>query len=96
MEYFLTQVINGLAIGSIYALLSVGYSVIYSILNLINFAHGDLCMVGVFICMAVISSTGNVWIALITACIFGAVLGLAVEVLAYKPVRTASSSGTIC
>lgn len=90
MEYFLTQLINGLAIGSIYALLSVGYSVIYSILNLINFAHGDLCMVGVFVCMAVISSTGNVWLALAVACLFGGVLGLAVEELAYKPVRTAS------
>lgn len=85
MEYLLTQIINGLAIGSIYALLSVGYSVIYSILNLINFAHGDLCMVGVFICMAVISSTGNVVLALVAACVFGAVLGLAVEELAYKP-----------
>ena len=90
MEYLLTQIINGLAIGSIYALLSVGYSVIYSILNLINFAHGDLCMVGVFICMAVISSTGNVVLALVAACVFGAVLGLTVEELAYKPVRTAS------
>ena len=90
MEYFLTQLINGLAIGSIYALLSVGYSIIYSILNLINFAHGDLCMVGVFVCMALISATGNIWLALIGACVFGALLGLSVEELAYKPVRTAS------
>ena len=90
MEYFLTQVINGLAIGSIYALLSVGYSVIYSILNLINFAHGDLCMVGVFLCMAILTSTGNVFLTLVGACLIGAFLGLAVEELAYKPVRTAS------
>ena len=61
MEYLLTQIINGLAIGSIYALLSVGYSIIYSILNLINFAHGDLCMVGVFICASIIALTGNVF-----------------------------------
>jgi len=90
MEYLLTQIINGLAIGSIYALLSVGYSIIYSILNLINFAHGDLCMVGVFLCAAVLALTGNVFFALVIACFLGAFLGLAVEKLAYKPVRKAS------
>ena len=90
MEYLLTQIINGLAIGSIYALLSVGYSIIYSILNLINFAHGDLCMVGVFICASIIALTGNVFFALVAACVLGAVLGLLVEKLAYKPVRKAS------
>jgi branched-chain amino acid transport system permease protein len=90
MEYFLTQFINGLAIGSIYALLSVGYSIIYSILQLINFAHGDLCAVGVFICFTVLTLTGNVFLALIAACIFGACLGFTVERFAYRPVRTAS------
>lgn len=90
MEYLLTQIINGLAIGSIYALLSVGYSIIYSILNLINFAHGDLCMVGVFICASIIALTGNVFFALVAACILGAILGLLVEKLAYRPVRKAS------
>lgn len=90
MEYLLTQIINGLAIGSIYALLSVGYSIIYSILNLINFAHGDLCMVGVFVCAGVLALTGNVFLALVVACIVGAILGLSVEKLAYKPVRKAS------
>ncbi|MDR2110809.1 MAG: branched-chain amino acid ABC transporter permease [Spirochaetaceae bacterium] len=90
MEYFLTQLINGLAIGSIYALLSVGYSIIYSILQLINFAHGDLCAVGVFICFTVLTLTGNVFLALIAACLFGALLGFAVERFAYRPVRTAS------
>jgi len=87
MEYFFTQLINGLAIGSIYALLSVGYSVIYSILKLINFAHGDLCMVGVFICLTIITLTGNVFLALIATCLFGALAGLLVERLAYRPVR---------
>ena len=82
MEYFLTQLINGLAIGSIYALLSVGYSVIYSILKLINFAHGDLCMVGAFMCFTILSLGGNVFIALILTCVFGAVLGFLVERLA--------------
>lgn len=90
MEYLTTQIINGLAIGSIYALLSVGYSIIYSILNLINFAHGDLCMVGVFACAAVLVLTGNVFAAVVIACLIGAVLGLSVEKLAYKPVRKAS------
>jgi branched-chain amino acid transport system permease protein len=90
MEYFLTQLINGLAIGSIYALLSVGYSIIYSILQLINFAHGDLCAVGVFVCFTVLTLTGNVFLALIASCLFGAILGFTVERFAYRPVRTAS------
>lgn len=90
MQYLLTQVINGLAIGSIYALLSVGYSIIYSILKLINFAHGDLCMVGAFICFSVIALTNNVFLALLVACTFGALLGLNVERLAYRPVRNAN------
>ncbi|GHU63785.1 branched-chain amino acid ABC transporter permease [Clostridia bacterium] len=90
MEYLLTQIVNGLAIGSIYALLSVGYSIIYSILNLINFAHGDLCMVGVFVCAAVLGVTGNVFLAVVAACVIGAVFGLLVEKFAYRPVRKAS------
>ena len=90
MDYLTTQLINGLAIGSIYALLSVGYSIIYSILNLINFAHGDLCMVGVFVCAAAIALTGNIFLAVVMACLVAALLGIVVEKLAYKPVRKAS------
>jgi len=90
MDYLTTQLINGLAIGSIYALLSVGYSIIYSILNLINFAHGDLCMVGVFVCAAAIALTGNVFLAILIACLVAAAMGITVEKLAYKPVRKAS------
>ena len=90
MDYFLSQMVNGLAMGSIYALLSVGYSIIYGILQLINFAHGDLCMVGAFVALSILAATGNVFLALLGACLAGALTGLLVERFAYRPVRTAS------
>jgi branched-chain amino acid transport system permease protein len=90
VEYFLSQLVNGLAMGSIYALLSVGYSIIYGILQLINFAHGDLCMVGAFVSLSILAATGNVFLALIGACLAGALTGLFVERYAYRPVRKAS------
>jgi branched-chain amino acid transport system permease protein len=90
VEYFLSQLVNGLAMGSIYALLSVGYSIIYGILQLINFAHGDLCMVGAFVSLSILATTGNVFLALIGACLAGALTGLFVERYAYRPVRKAS------
>jgi branched-chain amino acid transport system permease protein len=92
MEYLVAQLINGLAIGSIYALMSVGYSIIYGILQLINFAHGDLCMLGAYVMLTLLLATGNVFLALIGACIFGAFVGLVVERTAYRPVRGGTKS----
>ena len=58
MEYFLQQLINGLTLGSIYGLIAIGYTMVYGIIGMINFAHGDIFMVGAFIALMVIVGLG--------------------------------------
>ena len=58
MEYFLQQLINGLTLGSIYGLIAIGYTMVYGIIGMINFAHGDIFMVGAFIALTVIVGIG--------------------------------------
>ncbi|HEY0188361.1 MAG TPA: branched-chain amino acid ABC transporter permease [Cellulomonas sp.] len=88
--YWLQQLSNGLAAGSIYALIAVGYSMVYSVLYLINFAHGDLYMFGTFIALTIIESGAPVWAAIAFACLAGALLGMVTERFAYRPVRHAN------
>ena len=57
-EYIISQLINGLRLGSVYAIVAVGYSIVYGILRLINFAHGDIMTVGVYIMLLFMTSTG--------------------------------------
>ncbi len=57
MEYFFQQVINGLALGSIYGLIAIGYTMVYGIIGMINFAHGDVFMLGAFMALIVFSSS---------------------------------------
>ncbi len=87
--YLAAQLVNGLAIGSVYALIGVGYSMVYTILYLINFAHGDVIMFGTMSALALLTLGVPVWIALVAGCLVGAVLGLVVERVAYRPVRNA-------
>ncbi len=91
MEYFLTQTINGLSLGSIYALIALGYTMVYGIVQLINFAHGDIIMVGSYVALFIIpilSSMGlPIWLAVIPAIIVCTLLGVTIEKLAYKPLR---------
>jgi branched-chain amino acid transport system permease protein len=98
MTEFLQQVFNGLSLGSIYALIALGYTMIYGILRFINFAHGDVFMIGAFsgyylaIVFGFSSTTGTVSILLAVAILFGAMiicslLGFTIEKLAYKPLR---------
>lgn len=88
-EYLLAQLINGLAVGSVYALIGVGYSMVYTILYLINFAHGDVIMFGTMCALALIGAGVPAWAALLGGCLAGALLGTAVERVAYRPVRDA-------
>src|SRR3954468_24177678 len=90
MEYFLAQVTNGLAAGSIYALIAIGYSLVYGVLQLINFAHGDVYMVGTFVAVALLLAGLPLWIALPLAILVGALLAVLVEQVAYKPLRNAN------
>lgn len=88
-EYLIAQIVNGLAIGSVYALIGVGYSMVYTILYLINFAHGDIIMFGTMSALALIGLGVPAWAALLGGCLVGAGMGVAVERIAYRPVRNA-------
>lgn len=90
MEYIL-QLLNGLQIGSIYALVSLGYTMVYGIAKLINFAHGDIIMVGSYTALffiPVLNSLGlPLWLSLIPAIIICVFLGMLAEHVAYRPLR---------
>ncbi len=89
MEYLVKQLLNGLAAGSIYALVAVGYNMVYGILELINFAHGDIYMVGTFVVLALLWQRVPFLLALPLGCLAGGVVALIAERLAYRPVRNA-------
>ncbi|WP_172330581.1 branched-chain amino acid ABC transporter permease [Mangrovicoccus sp. HB161399] len=87
MDYYLEQLSNGIAVGSIYALIALGYSLVYSILNLINFAHGYVIMVGAFVALALLQAGLPAIPAIFLACCAGALIAMGVERIAYRPVR---------
>ena len=87
---FIEQLINGLRTGSIYALIAIGYTMVYGIAKMINFAHGDIIMVGAYALYFSISVLGlPVPLALVITVIVCAVLGVVIEKVAYKPLRSA-------
>lgn len=91
MEQFLQQVINGISLGSIYALIALGYTMVYGIIKLINFAHGDVYMIGAytgFFCMT--SLNLGLIPSMLIAMVLCMILGVAIEKVAYKPLRNAS------
>ena len=82
------HLLNGVHVGSIYALVALGYSMVYGIVKLINFAHGDIIMVGAYVSWFVISSLNlPIWLAIIAAVLFCMLLGVTIEKVAYKPLR---------
>ena len=88
MELLIQQLVNGLAVGSIYALIALGYTMVYGTIKLINFAHGDVYMMGAFIgYFAVMVLKLNVFLALLLAMVACAILGVVIERVAYKPLR---------
>lgn len=89
---FLSYLIGGLGLGSVYAIIALGYSMVYGIAKMLNFAHGDVIMVGAFVTYFALSSFGlPTIVALILSVVACTVLGIVVEKLAYKPLRGASS-----
>ena len=86
---FISQLINGLQLGSIYALVDLGYSMVYGIIMLLNFAHGDIIMVGGYIAMLIITAGISPAIAVVAAIVGCAVLAMVIEKIAYKPLRSA-------
>ncbi len=95
MDTFVQQLINGLTIGSIYALIALGYTMVYGILRLINFAHGDIYMIGAFAGFFIARGLGfdanpsilGLGVTLLGAMIVAALIGMAIERFAYRPVR---------
>ncbi|WP_422366531.1 ABC transporter permease subunit [Pelagibius sp.] len=96
MEYFLQQLINGVTLGAIYGLIAIGYTMVYGIIGMINFAHGDIFMIGAFIGLItflILGLAGITWvplallIVLVVAMLLTSVYGWTVERLAYRPLR---------
>ncbi|MDR3076055.1 MAG: branched-chain amino acid ABC transporter permease [Synergistaceae bacterium] len=88
MGTFVQQVINGLSLGSVYALIAVGYSLVYSILLFSNFSHGGFLVIGGYICYFMLSSLGaNIWAASLAALAGAGLSAALVEYAAYKPIR---------
>ncbi|MGE0152795.1 MAG: high-affinity branched-chain amino acid ABC transporter permease LivH [Reyranellaceae bacterium] len=99
MEYFLQQLINGVTLGAIYGLIAIGYTMVYGIIGMINFAHGEIYMIGAFIaviCFALLGMLGVTWIPLALAIVLlvamslTALYGWTVERIAYRPLRGSS------
>ena len=91
MEQIIQQLINGVSLGSIYALIALGYTMVYGILSLINFAHGDIYMIGAFVGYALTTFLGLGFIpSLLISMVATSILGMVVEKIAYKPMRNSS------
>jgi branched-chain amino acid transport system permease protein len=97
MDTFIQQIINGLVLGSMYALVALGYTMVYGIIGLINFAHGEVLMVGALTSWSIIGLMKDAmpgtpgWlvllISLLIACVVSAILNFAIEKVAYRPLR---------
>ena len=92
MISFLSHLVNGLSLGSVYAIIALGYSMVYGIAKMLNFAHGDIIMVGAYIAFCVMQYLGLPSIvAVLAAMVVCTLLGVFIERLAYKPLRQATS-----
>ena len=96
MAYFIQQLVNGLTLGSIYGLIAIGYTMVYGIIGMINFAHGEIYMIGAFLSIlafTMLGVTGVTWMplalimVLLVAIVFTSAYGWAVERIAYRPLR---------
>ena len=82
--------INGLSSGGTYAMIALGYTMVYGIAKMLNFAHGDIIMVGGYMLYVTMAALGNPLLGLLVAVIFCILLGITIEKIAYKPLRGAS------
>ena len=85
---FFQQLVNGLTLGSAYAVIAIGYTLVFGVLNIVNMAHGGIFMIGAYIGLLLVTEAGmNIFPALAGAMIGGAVLGYGLELLALRPLR---------
>ena len=88
---FITYLINGISLGSIYAIIALGYTMVYGIAKMLNFAHGDVIMIGCYVVFMTMSGMNmNPLLSVILAVVVCTVLGVIIEKVAYKPLRKAS------
>ncbi len=89
---FLSHLISGISLGSVYAIIALGYTMVYGIAKMLNFAHGDVIMVGAYICFFAVSTYGlHPIVGILLAMLVCTILGMLIERLAYKPLRQAPS-----
>ena len=89
MELFLSTLINGLSLGGIYAMIALGYTMVYGIAKMLNFAHGDVIMIGGYL-IYVFMATKNPLLAIVLSVVGCVILGITIEKVAYRPLRGAS------
>lgn len=90
MNLFTQQIINGLSLGAIYALIALGYTMVYGICKLINFAHGDIIMVGSYIAYVLLANGISLPVSIIASVVGCVIVGVLIEKIAYKPLRDTS------
>jgi len=83
----LQYIINGLSMGSVYAIIVIGYNMVYGILELLNFAHGDVYTIGCFVTFAMVVAGNNVFLSILAGVLVGFLINIGVERFAYRPVR---------
>ena len=89
---FLSYLISGISLGSVYAIIALGYTMVYGIAKMLNFAHGDVIMVGGYVSLLAMTKVGlPVWLSILLAMVVCTILGIIIEGLAYKPLRSAPS-----
>ncbi len=94
--YFLSQLFNGIKLGSVYAMVAIGYSMVYGILRLINFAHGDIMTVGVYTILVLFTTYGlPLWLTIIISITLAIIVGLTAERVAYRPLRSSGEETTL-
>ena len=90
---FVQFLINGISLGSVYAIIALGYTMVYGIAKMLNFAHGDVIMIGAYMVLTLLTGAGvNPYVAVLIGMAACTVLGIVIEKVAYKPLRNASSS----
>ena len=87
---FISYLINGISLGSVYAIIALGYTMVYGIAKMLNFAHGDIIMVGAYAILVTINANGHPLLGVVAAVVVCTVVGIVIEKVAYKPLRGAS------
>src|ERR1700721_4239729 len=85
VDQFLIQSVNGIVTGMILALIASGLTLIFGIMDVVNFAHGELFMLGAYMGVIVVASTGNFWLGLVASALIVAIIGAAIQIVPLRP-----------